>query len=120
MLNTPIPDKKLTPRETQVITFTAYGKTRSEISQILSISEETVKAYIERTCRKLNAVNKTHAATVALTLGLISPYKTFCLGSMEIPDSKPIKNRVPQTGNAARHKSPLLPRQPLSRKNKEQ
>jgi hypothetical protein len=34
-----------------------------------------VKDYIESACSKLNAVNKTHAAVLAVVLGLITPYE---------------------------------------------
>jgi len=67
------PTEKLTPREIEVMTLTAKGKTRGEISRILSLSEETVKDYIARACRKLDAVNKTHAVALAVMLGLITP-----------------------------------------------
>lgn len=69
-----MPTEKLTRREVEVMTLTAIGKTRSEIAQILSLSEETVKDYVIRACRKLHAVNKTHAAVLAVTLGLVVPY----------------------------------------------
>jgi len=68
------PSEKLTPREVDVMTWTARGKTRAEISVILSISEETVKDYITNACRKLDAVNKTQAAAKALVFGLILPF----------------------------------------------
>ena len=71
---TKMPTKRLTQREIEVITLTAVGKTRGEISQRLSISEETVKDYIFRACRKLHAVNKTHSVALAVTLGLITPF----------------------------------------------
>ena len=64
-----LPAQKLTPREVEVMTLIARGKTRNEISQILSISEETVKGYIKKACRKLNAANKTHATVLACMLG---------------------------------------------------
>jgi LuxR family quorum sensing-dependent transcriptional regulator len=66
--------EKLTRREIEVMTLTAKGKTRGEISQLLSLSEKTVKDYIVRACKKLRAVNKTHAVALALTSGLISPF----------------------------------------------
>ncbi len=71
--NAPSTMMKLTAREIEVMTWTARGKTRWEISEILSISEETVKAHTENACRKLNASNKTHATAVALVSGLIAP-----------------------------------------------
>ena len=66
---------RLTPREEDILTWIARGKTRAEIAVILTLSEDSVKTYTERARRKLNAVNTTQAATIALTLGLISPYK---------------------------------------------
>jgi DNA-binding CsgD family transcriptional regulator len=79
-----VPTEKMTSREIEVITFTAIGKTRSEISKILTLSEETVKVYVERACRKLNAVNKANAITIAMTLGLIAPYKCSELRGVKV------------------------------------
>jgi DNA-binding CsgD family transcriptional regulator len=70
----PIPiDFKLTPREIEVMTWTARGKTQWAISEILMISERTVRAHIENACHKLNAANATHAIAVSLIHGLIAP-----------------------------------------------
>ena len=88
-----LPVEKLTGREIEVMTLTAYGKMRSEISDILSISEETVKAYMIRACRKLNAVNKTRAITIAIILGLISPYKNGELKETKQLNVRRRKNR---------------------------
>lgn len=63
----------LTAREIEILTWTARGKTRWEISCILSISQETVKTHLEHICLKLRAQNKTHAAAIALINGLILP-----------------------------------------------
>jgi DNA-binding CsgD family transcriptional regulator len=63
----------LTAREIEILTWTARGKTRWEISRILSVSEETVKSHTENICGKLQAQNKTHAAAIALINGLIFP-----------------------------------------------
>jgi len=93
-----IPTERLTPREIEVITLTARGKRRGEISAALSLSEETVKGYIERVCRKLNASNKTHASIIAFTLGLIRPYQP--LGSSEYIDNQEKNDDIPQTGDA--------------------
>ncbi|MCP3385974.1 helix-turn-helix transcriptional regulator [Bradyrhizobium sp. CCGUVB4N] len=69
------PTKKLAPRESDILTLLAYGNTRDAISNILSLSEETVKDYIARACRKLGAVNKTNAIAIAIAFGLITPRK---------------------------------------------
>ena len=54
---------RLTPREEDILTWIARGKTRAEIAVILTLSEDSVKTYTERARRKLNAVNTTQAAT---------------------------------------------------------
>jgi DNA-binding CsgD family transcriptional regulator len=73
LLEKPEIDLDLTPRELEVLTWIARGKTRWEISEVLSISEETVKTHTEHACSKLGASNKTHASVVALVNGLIVP-----------------------------------------------
>ena len=70
-----MPTEKLTAREIEVLTFSAYGKTRGDIALILSLSEETIKAFIGNARRKLGAANKTNAIVIALTLGWITPYQ---------------------------------------------
>jgi len=73
MLN-PLPSNlKLTPRELEIMTWAARGKTRWETSEVLSLSQATVKSHLDNACRKLNASNKTHATAVALIHGLIVP-----------------------------------------------
>lgn len=64
---------KLTPREIEVLTWTARGKTRWEISEILAVSEETVKTHLVNACQRLGVSNKTHAAATAIAHGLILP-----------------------------------------------
>ncbi|MGB4100317.1 MAG: LuxR family transcriptional regulator [Alphaproteobacteria bacterium] len=63
---------KLTPREIEVLNWTAGGKTRWEIAEILGISEETVKNHITHACTKLGTNSKTHAVAIALIQGLIA------------------------------------------------
>jgi LuxR family transcriptional regulator, quorum-sensing system regulator BjaR1 len=62
---------ELSPRETEVITIAAVGKSNWEIGKILDIGEETVKATLARACRKLNASNRAHAVATAIAQGLI-------------------------------------------------
>ncbi len=62
---------RLTPRELQALTWAKYGKTNSEISVVLAVTPRAVKFHIENAMRKLNAVNRTQAIAVALSLGLI-------------------------------------------------
>lgn len=65
---------RLSPREVDILTWIARGKTRSEIAAILSLSEGSIKTYTERVRQKLNASNTAQAVGIALTLELINPY----------------------------------------------
>lgn len=65
--------KTLTAREIEILTWAARGKTRWEIGEIFSVSEETVKSHYKNIFRKLDTVNQTHAIAIALINGLIIP-----------------------------------------------
>lgn len=67
----PEPVKALSPREVDTLTFLAMGYSRGQVADMLSISEHTLRAYIESARFKLNAANTTHAITRAITEGLI-------------------------------------------------
>ena len=49
----------------------AAGYNRAQVANALSISEHTLRAYIESARFKLGALNTTHAVARALSLGLI-------------------------------------------------
>lgn len=67
----PDPVKALSPREVDTLTFLAIGYSRAQVADMLTISEHTLRAYIESARFKLNAVNTTHAITRAITEGHI-------------------------------------------------
>jgi DNA-binding NarL/FixJ family response regulator len=62
---------KLTRRERDVLDWLAKGKTVSDVSELMQISKCTVRTYIQRSLRKLEVSNRTHAVTRALQFGLI-------------------------------------------------
>lgn len=64
-------DHGLSARELEVLRWTADGKTASEISQILGISERTVNFHVNNATAKLDANNKTAAVVRAVVLGLL-------------------------------------------------
>lgn len=66
------PLSPLTPRETEVLKWSADGKTSGEISQILTISVDTVKFHTKNAVAKLGAANKTAAVARAAILGLLN------------------------------------------------
>ena len=67
----PDPARPLSPREIDALTFLAMGYARSQTAEMLSISEHTLRAYIESARFKLGAANTTHAVARALAEGLI-------------------------------------------------
>ncbi|MCR6632920.1 MAG: LuxR family transcriptional regulator [Magnetospirillum sp.] len=67
------PAVQLTPREREVLLWTAKGKTGWEISQLLRLAERTVTFHMENARAKLGASSRSHAVVKAVTLGLIDP-----------------------------------------------
>ena len=56
----------LSPRESEVLAWTARGKTNSEIAAILGISLTTAKKHMEHILHKLQVETRTAAAAIAL------------------------------------------------------
>jgi LuxR family quorum sensing-dependent transcriptional regulator len=81
----------LTIREREIMTLVAQGKTYLEISKLLSLSTETIKTHVQKVCRKLEAINRTHAVAIAVNHKLVllppSPLrgipKTICSGVLK-------------------------------------
>jgi DNA-binding CsgD family transcriptional regulator len=67
----PEPYQMLSPREIDTMTFLAMGYSRAQVAETLSISEHTLRVYIESARHKLGAANTTHAVARALSRGLI-------------------------------------------------
>ncbi len=63
--------RALSPREVDAMTFLAMGYSRAQVADTLSISEHTLRVYIESARFKLGAANTTHAVARALQQGLI-------------------------------------------------
>lgn len=61
----------LSPRETDALTLLAMGFSRAQSAESLSISEHTLRVYIESARFKLAAMNTTHAVARALSRGLL-------------------------------------------------
>ncbi|MBN1314867.1 MAG: response regulator transcription factor [Anaerolineales bacterium] len=66
-----IPLAHLTPREIQVLTLVARGRSNREISDGLNISIKTVKTHVSNILSKLHAMDRTQAALYAVKHGLI-------------------------------------------------
>ena len=65
------PGKVLSKREIDVLVCLSQGKTTSQISEELYISDNTVKTHIRHILEKLEAANRIEAVTKATQLGLI-------------------------------------------------
>lgn len=61
----------LSPRETDALTMLGLGYSRAQAADSLSISEHTLRVYIESARFKLAAMNTTHAVALALNHGLL-------------------------------------------------
>ncbi len=61
----------LSKRETEILKWTAEGKTSAEISLILDISENTVNFHQKKMQKRFNAPNKTQMASYAAAIGLL-------------------------------------------------
>jgi LuxR family quorum-sensing system transcriptional regulator SolR len=67
----PTSDCVLTARESEVLRWSAAGKTANEIGRILGISERTVTFHISGSLIKLDVTNKTQAVAKATLLGML-------------------------------------------------
>jgi DNA-binding NarL/FixJ family response regulator len=63
----------LTPRETEVLSYLASGKTNRQIAQQLHLSLSTVKRHLESILSKLEVSDRTQAAVKAIEMGLVPP-----------------------------------------------
>jgi DNA-binding CsgD family transcriptional regulator len=61
----------LTPREREVLTWVANGKSAWEIGAILAIAKRTVDEHVQNVIRKLGAANRTQATAIAVRNRLI-------------------------------------------------
>lgn len=64
------PSCKLTPRETEVLKWSAMGKTAADIATILCLSERTIGFHINSCFKKLGVNNKIAAVICASKAGL--------------------------------------------------
>ena len=64
-------DDALTKAEIDVLRLIAAGNANKQIADLLSVTEETVKGRVKNILAKLNANDRTHAATIGLKRGII-------------------------------------------------
>jgi NarL family two-component system response regulator LiaR len=61
----------LTPRELEVLTALAKGRSNSEIARSLSLGKETVKTHVSSILAKLGVTDRVQAAIIGLQQGLV-------------------------------------------------
>src|ERR1700733_8158738 len=64
-------DDALTPGEVEVLRLIAAGNANKQIAGRLSVTEQPVKGRVKNILSKLNANDRTHAATIGLKRGII-------------------------------------------------
>lgn len=62
---------QLTPREHEVLTLVAEGRTNGQIGRALFISTKTVSVHVSNVLAKLGAINRAEAAAIARRQGLL-------------------------------------------------
>jgi LuxR family quorum sensing-dependent transcriptional regulator len=62
----------LTPREREILTWIAAGKTAWEVGEILKIAKRTVEEHCQAAMQKLGAMNRTQAVALAVRDRLIT------------------------------------------------
>lgn len=67
------PTAELSPREREALAHLSVGHSRAAVADMLQISENTLRAYIDSARHKLGALNVTHAVALALAKGIITP-----------------------------------------------
>jgi two-component system, NarL family, nitrate/nitrite response regulator NarL len=67
----PIDHERLTPRESEVLTFLSKGFTIKEIAQLMGIKWFTVNDHIKSIYKKLNVSSRAEAAVLASKQGLV-------------------------------------------------
>lgn len=66
-----LPADQLSEREIDVLQHVGRGAGNKAVATQLGISEETVKVHMKHILAKLNAADRTHAVTIALSRGII-------------------------------------------------
>ena len=61
----------LSPREIEVLKWSAYGKTASDVASILSLSERTVNFHVNSAIKKMGVANKMSAVVAAVKSRMI-------------------------------------------------
>ena len=65
-------DESLTPAEIEVLRLIAAGNANKQIADRLAVTEDTIKGRVKNILSKLGANDRTHAAIIGVTRGIIN------------------------------------------------
>jgi DNA-binding CsgD family transcriptional regulator len=69
----PLPPRRPTSREREILALLATGATDNEISDILALSPATVQTHVRNAKTKLGARTRAQAVALAIAQGMIAP-----------------------------------------------
>jgi DNA-binding NarL/FixJ family response regulator len=72
-ISRPRPRKRLSPRELEILEMVAKGLTNKEIGRVILVSPFTVRNHVRHIMEKLEAGDRTEAATIAIGEGILTP-----------------------------------------------
>lgn len=73
VMNRQVQKTQLSPREREVLTWVARGKSNGDISTIMTLSPNTVDTYMRRIYAKLDVADRVTAAVQGVGSGIITP-----------------------------------------------
>ncbi len=66
------PERGLTERQLEVLSFVVQGKSNKQIADALKLTEGTVKIHVAAICKTLSVANRTQAAITAMQMNLLA------------------------------------------------
>ncbi|BDT93285.1 hypothetical protein IFM12275_32610 [Nocardia sputorum] len=85
---------ELTPREIDVLSLVAEGKTSAEIADDLGLTPQTVESYASRINRKLGVGTRAGSVAIAIRTGVIPPIEARAAGGTARPELTPREREV--------------------------
>jgi DNA-binding NarL/FixJ family response regulator len=95
------PSAALTPRQSEIMTMLAEGKSNKEIARHLKVLEGTVKLHVKGVLRKLGVKNRTEAVLAAARAGYLSNRRGDEEEQVPTPKVEPMAGGTPASSPPA-------------------